>query len=65
MLAALYQSKHELRENIGKALLYRETSIFGNQYKADGVVCVVGPDEYRRRWFAEVVMENGLIKRVL
>lgn len=65
MLAALYPHKHALKECIGKPLLYKETSMFGEEYKPNGTLVVVGPDEYRRRWFAEVVMEKGLIKKVL
>lgn len=65
MMGAPYKSKKELKENIGKPLNYIETSVFGVEYKANGTFCVVGPDPYRsRKWFAEVTMENGLIKRV-
>ena len=65
MLGADYKTKKALKENIGKPLRYVETSMFGPEYKHDGTFCVVGPDPYRKRsWFAEVTMENGLIKRV-
>lgn len=65
MMGARYKTKKELRENIGKPLRYIETSMFGEEYKADGTLYVVGPDPYNnRKWYAEVTMENGLIKKV-
>jgi len=65
MMGANYKTKKNLKENIGKELRFIETSIFGNEFKENGTFCVVGPDPYRsRKWFAEVTMENGLIKKV-
>ena len=64
MMAALYKTKKELKESIGKPLKYRETSFFGLEFKANGTFAVVGPSEYERKWFAQVTMENGLIKKV-
>ena len=64
MLAANYKTKKALKENIGKGLLYTETSMFGAEYKANGKFCVVGPSPYERRWYAEITMDNGLIKKV-
>lgn len=64
MMAALYKTKKELKENIGKPLRYRETSFFGAEYKANGTFAVVGPSEYERKWYAQITMENGLIKKV-
>ena len=64
MMAALYKTKKELKESVGKPLKYREISFFGLEYKADGKFAVVGPSEYERKWYAEVTMENGLIKKV-
>ncbi len=64
MMAARYKTKKHLKESIGKALKYEETSMFGEEYKADGQFCVVGPSPYERKWYATVVMEAGLIKRV-
>jgi len=60
-----YKAKKDLKASVGKPLNYVETSMFGAEFKADGKFCVVGPDAYRdRRWFAEVTMEKGLIKKV-
>jgi len=60
-----YATKKLLKAAIGKPLRYVETSMFGPEYKETGKFCVVGPDAYNdRRWYAEVTMENGLIKKV-
>ena len=40
MLIANYPSKKNCKENIGKPLNYIETSLFGAEYKADGVLTV-------------------------
>jgi len=65
MLGALYKTKKDLKKNIGKPLRYVETSIFGEEYKANGKFTVVGPDPFRnRKWFAQVFMKDGLIDKV-
>lgn len=65
MLGATYKTKKELKQNIGKRLLYQETSMFGPEYKDNGTLVVVGPDAFTKRvWYAEVTIENGLIKGV-
>ena len=64
MLGALYKTKKELKENVGKNLKYQETSMFGNEYKRNGTFCVVGSSPYSRKWYAIVTMENDRIKKV-
>lgn len=64
MMAALYKTKKALKESIGQPLRYRETSLFGAEYRPDGRFAVVGPSETERRWFAEVTMADGLIAKV-
>ena len=64
MISASYKTKKQLKENVGKPLNYVETSICGLEYKENGHFCVVGPSPYIRKWYAEVYMENGLIKKV-
>lgn len=65
MMGARYPTKKALKENIGKPLRYIETSMFGPEYKPDGINVVVGPDPYNnRKWFAEVYCEKGLIIKV-
>ena len=65
MLGASYPTKKSLKENIGKSLKFIETSMFGAEYKANGTLTVVGPDPYKsRKWYAQVIMKNGLIAKV-
>jgi hypothetical protein len=64
MLAARYKTKKLLKEAVGTPLRYTETSMFGEEFKPDGKFAVVGPSPYERKWYAQVTMENGLIKKV-
>ena len=65
MMGASYPTKKALKESVGKPLKYVETSIFGLEYKKNGILTVVGPDPYRnRKWFATVIMKKGLIAKV-
>lgn len=67
MLGVLgYQTKKELKQQIGKPLAYVETSFFGEEYKDNGILTVVGPDAYRnRKWYATVKLQDGKIVSVL
>jgi hypothetical protein len=68
MLILNYKSKKELKEQVGKHLDYTETSMFGPEYKPDGVI--VGSNRpyttnnEGREFFAEVTLKNNLIKKV-
>jgi hypothetical protein len=62
MITTPYKSKKELKENSGQALRYTETSFFGPEYKSTGKFCVT--NHPARKWFAEVEMENDIIKKV-
>lgn len=64
MAAAGYRTKKELKGSIGKRLGYRETSMFGNEFKPTGTNVLVGPSEYERKWFASVVTQDGIIVKV-
>lgn len=67
MLVTGYASKKELKGSLGKALQYRETSAFGNEYKADGTFSVANRPSLTnigREFFATVTMSGGLISRV-
>jgi hypothetical protein len=73
LLVIGYTSKRELAESVGQPLSYEETSAFGPEYKRDGVLTVAHrpalvPMSQRkglgREFFAQVTMENGLIKSV-
>lgn len=78
MLIFLYPSKKVLKENIGKPLKYRETSIFGIEYSPNARlvgsnrpsitgICTytaTGKRKLAGEFFAEVIMKNGLIEMV-
>ena len=68
MLLTGYASKKELKENIGKPLKYRETSIAGPEYRDNGTFTAAHrPAVTRlkgREFFAIVTMKNGLIAKV-
>jgi hypothetical protein len=67
MLVLKYPSKKVLKENIGKPLCYIETSIFGEEYKDNGVITGANRPHITgmgREFFANVRMENGLIASV-
>jgi hypothetical protein len=68
MLILLYKSKKELKGEIGKPLKYRETSIFGPEYKENGsffgsnrpsITGIRG-----REFYAKVQMKDGKIEKV-
>ena len=65
MLVANYKTKKDLKSNVGKQLLYTETSMFGAEFNPNGKFCIVGPSAYNRKFYAEVTMQNNLIKKVL
>ena len=67
MMLFVYKSKKDLKNSIGQKLNYRETSIFGPEYVADGDITGANRPQYTgigREFFATVTMENGLIKKV-
>jgi len=67
MIVFVYPSKKILKENIGKPLRYIETSLFGPEYRRDGMLTGANRPHITgmgREFFANVEMENGLIKSV-
>jgi proline racemase len=69
LLVTGYKSKKELKEATGKPLKYRETSMFGEEYKATGSFVVahrpaINPQIGGREFFAKVTMRDGLIAKV-
>jgi hypothetical protein len=67
MLVFKYSSKKVLKESIGKPLRYIETSLFGPEYRENGVLTGANRPHITglgREFFANVTMENGLIKTV-
>lgn len=67
MLVVNYPSKKNLKENVGKRLSYTETSIFGNEYKSNGLLTVANRPHITglgREFFAQVTIENDIIVKV-
>jgi len=67
MLVFDYESKKQLKENIGQPLRYLETSLFGPEYRPNGTLTGANRPHITgrgREFFAQVTMENGLIRRV-
>lgn len=69
LLVTAYASKKELKAAVGQPLRYIETSMFGEEYKADGEFSVahrpaLGHNRSGREFFARVTMKNGLISKV-
>ena len=68
MMIFNYKSKKLLKESIGKALRYTETSMFGNEYVSNGEILGSNRPQITgnggREFFAEVTLENDLIKSV-
>jgi len=65
MMGAPYPTKKALKERIGQPLRVIETSMFGNEFRPNGVNYVVGPDPYTsRKWYAAVTGKDGLIVAV-
>lgn len=66
-MIVLYPSKKELKANIGKPLLYMETSLFGPEYSDNGTLTVANRPHITglgREFFARVTMQNGIIGKV-
>jgi len=67
MIVLNYASKKDLKASIGKPLRYIETSMFGPEYKDNGMLTGANRPHITgkgREFFANVMMENGLIKSV-
>ena len=63
-MEALYPTKKALKESVGKRLKYKETSMFGAQYKSNGTLTVADGFTGKRKWFANVTMCDDLIAKV-
>jgi hypothetical protein len=61
MIQLIYETKKELKENVGKELNYIETSFFGEEYKSTGTI--TGCNK-KRSWFANVIMQDDKIVQV-
>lgn len=66
-LIACYPSKKECKANIGKRLDYIETSVFGPEYRENGILTVANRPHITRKgreWFGRITMKDGLIFKV-
>ena len=66
-LVVKYPSKKVLKESIGQRLKYIETSMFGPEYRDNGMLTVANRPHITgigREFFANVTMESGIIKGV-
>ena len=61
MIQLLYETKKQLKENVGKELEYIETSFFGEEYKSTGTI--TGCNK-KRSWFANVIMQDDKIIQI-
>jgi hypothetical protein len=67
MIIFNYPSKKVLKESIGQPLRYIETSLFGPEYRPDGVLTGANRPHITqkgREFYANVTMQNGIIKGV-
>lgn len=67
MIVFNYASKKDLKASIGKPLRFIETSMFGAEYRDTGMLTGANRPHITgkgREFFANVTMENGLIKGV-
>jgi hypothetical protein len=67
MLIFDYPSKKSMKEAIGEPLRYRETSLFGAEFRTNGTL--VGCNRphitgHKREFFAEVTVADGKIEKV-
>lgn len=62
-----YASKKECKENIGKRLMYTETSLFGMEYQSNGTITVAHRPHITgqgREWFGQITMKDDVIQAV-
>ena len=67
MIVFNYPSKKVLKENIGQPLKYIETSMFGPEYRPNGNLTGANRPHIThigREFFAQVIMQNGIIHKV-
>ena len=67
MLIADYPTKKACKAAIGQPLRYRETSVFGPEYQANGTLTVCNRPHitgHAREWFGNIEVVDGLIKAV-
>ena len=66
-MIARYASKKDLKAAVGQRLKYQETSMFGDEYRDNGVLTVANRPHITgmgREFFAQVTMKDGIIQKV-
>ena len=60
------KTKKDLKAKIGKRAdgVLQETSMFGPELRLNGSFAVVGPGPYERKWYAGVIVVDGVIRKV-
>ena len=64
MIIANYDTKKACKAAIGQPLRYTETSVFGAEYRPNGMLTVAHRPHITgrgREWFAQITMRDGLI----
>ena len=67
MIVFNYPSKKALKSSVGQPLDYIETSLFGEEYRANGKLTGANRPHITgqgREFFAQVTMRDGLIAKV-
>jgi len=67
MIVFDYESKKQLKEHVGQPLRYIETSLFGPEYRSNGMLTGANRPHITgrgREFFANVQMKDGLIQSV-
>tara|TARA_R110000751_G_scaffold299911_1_gene411422 strand:+ start:553 stop:759 length:207 start_codon:yes stop_codon:yes gene_type:complete len=67
MLIFDYATKKELKASVGEPLRYIETSMFGEEYRRDGVLAGCNRPHmtgHKREFFAQATMKDGKIHKV-
>lgn len=67
MLVFDYATKKDLAACVGQRLRFRETSMFGDEYDANGFLTGCNRPHitgHKREFFANVQMKDGLIAKV-
>ena len=66
-LVVHYPTKKACKDAVGQELKYTETSLFGPEYKYNGILTVANRPHITRsgkEWFGNVIMKDGKIAKV-
>jgi hypothetical protein len=59
-----FKTKKELKSFIGQTVACIVPRFGGDDYVDNYNGAIVGPGPYNRKWYAEVVIENNILKKV-